>query len=154
MDLKCPDKTDVYIKHSEHILYNNDKIKAIKVGICTIDVFLNYENIIITKRILKEVKPKVIESEIDLKLFIDNQELEDNCIEIKNSNLSVIINYEIINARENQTIYCWTDSTNIEIFSFDAPEIVVIPLSTGIAEINVCSVEYPDIIFKIFITII
>lgn len=152
--LKYPNKTKVYLKHSEHIEYANNIIKAVKPGIATIDIYLDYENIIITKRIIKEIKPKVIEEDVGLKLSIDGIVLEDNHIELEYSQFVSVINYEIVNARENQTINCWTESSNIEIVSFNAPAIKIKTLSLGEAEINVSSVDYPHIVFKIFISIV
>ena len=151
--MSYPTNTAVSIKHSQHITISNDVITAVNDGIATIDVALRFDNITITDTISIVVRPKIVESEIGLKLSIANQVLENNIVEVAISKYNFAISYELTNT-DFQLINCYTDSSLLEIVSYDAPVIVIKAKEIGEARIYISPLDYPDRVFEVIIKIV
>ena len=144
----------VDFKCSEHLVVDNEKIKVVKEGTGSIEVSINYENIVITDIIYFSIQPKIVENEIELILSLDGTVIENNTFEVEYSMFVYILNYEIYPLYNNQQITCWTNSDIIQITSYNSPTIMFNTLGVGKAVIYVSSVEYPSIVFEIEINII
>lgn len=152
-EIKCPTNSQISIKCGEHLTVNNSILTAVKQGYAHIDISIKYHNIIIYKRLNISILPKVIENDIKLELSIGGQILENNIVEIPNDGYAFVINYKLLNTHE-QAIDCVTNSTNVQIVSFDSPMIIIIPVSTGQATLIVTPKEYPNTEFTIIVNIV
>lgn len=154
VDIKCPSLAKIEPNCSEHFMYENGYITAINNGVGTIDIKVIYNNLIIFESVSFVVKPKIIESEIDLILSVDGTVVENNIIETQYSPFNLAINYQLTKTEQNQTINCWCNSSVVEVVSYNSPIIELKILTTGTATIYVSPADYPNIIFEIIVTIV
>ena len=152
--LHYPILGEIKVSCSEHITYSQGKINAIKDGAASIDVIIKYENLIIMETIPLIVKAKVEDTGTNLIVSVGGNIVENNRLELTYSQFSFAINYELTNLEHNQEINCWTDSDIVSVISYNAPTIVLKPLSFGEAIIYVSPIDHPSIVFEIIITIV
>ena len=154
VDIKAPDSSKIMIYGSEHILIENGIIKAVKDGVATLDILLDYNHIMIMGTVSFIIKPSIQDSGIELKLSVDGNILTQNSLEIQHTIFYNSINYELTNLEHNQNITCWTDSDLLTVISCDAPTIIFATAGVGEAVIYVSPKAHPEIVFEIAITII
>ncbi len=154
VEIHAPNSSVVTLSGGEYITIQDENIKALKDGVATLDVKVTYENISIAETVSFIIKPKIEDTGIDLLLSINGNVLEQNCLEIEYSPFNFAINYELTNLEHNQNITCWTDSDIVNIVSFNAPIIILQPLSMGTATIYVSPLAHPEVVFEIIVTII
>lgn len=154
VELDYPALSSVDVECSQHISYNDGKFKALYDGIATINIFVTYDYITICENVKLAIKLPISETGVDLILSVNNSILTSNQLEIDYSPFNFAINYELTNLEHNQVIDCWTDSEHISVVSFNAPSIILTPLSVGEAIVYVSPEDYPDIVFEIVISII
>lgn len=149
----CPQSANILVECSPHLSYSNQILTALTAGIGSFKVCVVYDSIIVYKSFNINIKPKLVESDINIILNFKNEIVVNNTIETTLSNRSLSIDYEITNLESNQQINCYTDSNIIEILNFDTPTIVINTLQRGEAIIYVAPLAYPDAIFEIILII-
>jgi hypothetical protein len=154
VDIKSPDLSKIMIYGSEHILIENGIIKAVKDGVATLDILLDYNHIMIMGTVSFVIKPSIQDSGVGLKLSVDGNVLTKNTLEVQHTTFYNSINYELTNLEHNQNITCWTDSDLLTVISYDAPTIIFATTGVGDAIIYVSPKAHPEIVFEIVITII
>ena len=152
--LDYPTLSTINIECSEHVAYSEGKFKALYDGIATINISITYDYITICETVSLVVKVPIAESGVDLILSVNNNILTINQLQITYSPFNFTINYKLTNPEHNQVIDCWTDSEHIKVVSFNAPSIILTPLSIGEAIVYVSPIDYPHIMFEIVITIV
>lgn len=152
-EIKCPNSVKLDLICNENISIENNIVTAIKEGLGQIDIVVRYNNISICKTIFIIVKPKLTKDNIELKLTIGGQAINNN-IEIEYSEFNFMMNYELTNLEGNQSINCWTDSNIVSIVSYNSPIIEMLMIDKGKAVVYVSPLSYPEIVFEIVINII
>jgi len=154
LDIKYPTSANLKVECNDNIEVAQNQIIAINEGMANINVYITYDNITISKNISFNIKPKEEIGDIELILWIDNEEVDCNNVQIEYSPTSTLINYELTNLGENQDIYCWTESNIIQVSSYFTPTIIIKPLSTGEAVVHIRSLHDSNVEFDIIISII
>lgn len=153
-NIKYPTSSVLEVKCSEHVIYEQGKLKTIKEGAGVIEVYITYENITIMETIVFNVKAKIEDTGTQLILTANGNVVQNNSLRIEYSRFNFSINYELTNLEHNQQIMCWTNSDIVEVVSYNTPTIVLKTLSVGEAVIYVSPIDYPHIIFEIVVSII
>lgn len=151
--LKCPTNTIVTYNYDNYISISNNIITAITPGLANVEVILNYNNILISSKFSVIVRPKIIESEINIRFSVAGNVLDSNIIELKLDKYNFAINYELTNT-DFQTIDCYTDSDIVTIISFDAPIIIINANKVGEATIFIRPTNYPNTIFELVVRVL
>ncbi|MBQ3502329.1 MAG: hypothetical protein IJA72_01525, partial [Clostridia bacterium] len=107
----------------------------------------------ITDTIYITIKPKIIESDIGIIFGAGGQTIDGNYIEIKLSKYTFGIDYRLTNT-DFELIDCTTDSSAINILSWDSPVIVVETKQIGDATIYITPLEHPELRFELLIRVI
>ena len=154
LDLKYPTSANLKVECNDNIEVAQNQIIAINEGMANINVYITYDNITISKNLSFNIKPKDEDSGIELILWIDNEEVDYNNVQIEYSPTSTLINYELTNLGDAQDIYCWTESNIIQVSSYFTPTIIIKPLSMGEAVVHIRSLHDSNIEFDIIISII
>jgi len=150
--IAAPNDVNIQIKCSEHLNYKNNIFTAVKQGWASVDISVNYHCITIIDTVNVSVRPKTIQSNIDLVLTFGGSVVQDNIINISGTEFNVLVDYNLLNI-DNQTINCWTDSSVVEIISFNSPTIVLKPKSVGSASVYISPIDHPGVVFEMFINI-
>lgn len=152
VELHYPNNTEISLSSSNHINIANDEVTAISKGVAKINISLTYDNVTIKEEITLVVRDKIIPEQIGLKLSVGNRLIENNLIELEQSDFNLVINYELTNT-DFQDIVCSSNSDIIEIVSCDAPMIIISAKSTGEAIIYISPYNFRDTIFEITVII-
>lgn len=153
VELKYPTNTKITYDYTDNVSIKDNLVTAKLDGLAKIDITLNYNNIIITDTIYITIKPKIIESDIGIIFGAGGQAIDGNYIEIKLSKYTFGIDYKLTNT-DFQLIDCTTDSSAINILSWDSPVIVVETKQLGDATIYITPLEHPELRFELLIRVI
>ncbi|MFQ6723999.1 MAG: hypothetical protein ACLRFE_01510 [Clostridia bacterium] len=153
VNIKYPIGTSIDIKCSEHFAVNGKLITALNEGVANMEVILTYDNISICRTFLFKVNAKILPETINLILNLNDTPLKENKLEINLASPNISVNYLLTNLPMNQQINCWTDSDKVMVLPSGEPTIVLRGLKVGEAVVYVSSVEYPQLIFEILVTI-
>lgn len=148
----APNNSYIDISCSDNLRIVDNNITAIKDGTGFVSVIIEYNKIKIYKTFNLVIKPKTVDSDIQLKLYYGGNILTNNVLEINSLEYYIAINYTLINI-DSQLINCWTNDNIVDIVSFNPDTLIICPESCGETTVFISPLGYEHIVFEITIKV-